>query len=141
MQDQFQPSRGDFGNFQLNYTLDTSSEFPNLEYIDENYVAVLRFSAPGTSVSVVATATQLEVWRDYFELSAADGGVYIKTLPIMCAIKEDEHLYVSTYDSKLWFRSAAIFIEINLADCLKEFTNYLNNIYCELDELEGAWWS
>lgn len=128
----------DFGNFQLSYTLTTSSSFTNLRDIDENYVASLRFTAPGVSVSVVVASRQLEVWRDHFEMCAADGGVYIKTLPIMCAIKKDERLYVSTYDSKLWFRSAAIFIEINLADCLKEFTNYLNNIYCELDELEAA---
>ena len=132
------PSK-DFGNFQLNYDITPSSGFADLEYIDEKYVASLRFTAPGVSVSAVVASRQLEVWRDHFEMCAADGGVYIKTLPIMCAIKEDEHIYVSTYDSKLWFRSAAIFIEINLTDCLKEFTNYLNNIYCELDELEGAW--
>ncbi len=132
------PSK-DFGNFQLDYELVPSSCFPNLKHINERYVALLRFDAPGVSVSVVVASRQLEVWRDHFEMCAADGGVYIKTLPIMCAIKEDERLYASTYDSKLWFRSAAILVEINLADCLKEFTNYLNNIYCELDELEGAW--
>lgn len=138
MQNQLKNSRVYFGNFQLDYELVPSSCFPNLQRIDERYVALLRFDAPGVSVSVVVASRQLEVWRDHFEMCAADGGVYIKTLPIMCAIKEDEHVYVSTYDSKLWFRSAAIFIEINLADCLKEFTNYLNNIYCELDELEAA---
>lgn len=139
MQDQPENSRGDFGNFQLNYTLDTSSEFPNLEYIDENYVAVLRFSAPGVSVGIVLTAMQLEFWSDCFEACAARGGAYMKTLPIMRTPKEDEHLYVTIYDNKLFFRSATMIISINLADCLKEFTSYLNNIYCELDELEAAW--
>lgn len=139
MQNQLKNNHVNFGNFQLDYELVPSSCFPNLQRTDERYVALLRFSAPGVSVSVVVASRQLEVWRDHFEMCAADGGVYIKTLPIMGAIKEDEHIYVSTYDSKLWFRSAAIFIEINLADCLKEFTNYLNNIYCELDELEAAW--
>lgn len=132
------PSK-DFGNFRLSYALTASSSFTNLRDIDENCVVALRFTAPGVSVSVVVASRQLEVWRDHFEMCAADGGVYIKTLPIMCAIKEDERLYASTYDSKLWFRSAAILIEINLADCLKEFTSYLDKIYCELDELEAAW--
>ena len=129
----------DFGNFQLNYSLNASTNLPNLEYIDENYVATLLFKAPGVNVSVVATATQLEVWRDYFELSVADRGVYMKTLPIMCPRKEDEHLYVRTYDSKLWFGSGNMSISIDISDCLKEFTSYLDEIYCKLDELEGAW--
>lgn len=130
----------DFGNFQLSYTLTTSSNFANLRDIDESYVVTLRFTAPGVSVSVVVASRQLEVWRDHFEMCATDGGVYIKTLPTVCPRKEDEHLYVSTYDSKLWFRSAAIFIEINLADCLKEFASYVDEIYCKLEEKEeGSW--
>ena len=63
----------------------------------------------------------------------------MKTLPIMCTIKEDEHLYVSTYDSKLWFRSGAMFIEINLADCLKDLANYIDEIWRELDEKDESW--
>lgn len=139
MQDQLKNNHVDFGNFQLNYTLNPSSNFIDLEYIDENYVATLRFSAPGTSVSVVVSATQLEVWRNYFELSVADRGVYMKTLPIMCTRKENMYLFVRTYDGKLFFRSGNMSIFIDIADCLKEFTSYLNNIYCELDEKEGSW--
>ena len=132
------PSK-DFGNFQLSYNFHASSDFTELEYIDENYVATLRFSAPGTNVSVVVSATQLEVWRDYFELSVADRGVYMKTLPIMCTRKENIYLFVRTYDGKLFFRSGNMSIFIDIADCLKEFTSHLNNIYCELDEKEAAW--
>ena len=36
----------DFGNFQLGYELAESTDFADLEFIDENYVAILRFSAP-----------------------------------------------------------------------------------------------
>lgn len=139
MQDQLKNGCIDFGNFQLSYSFHASSDFADLEYIDESYVVTLRFTTPGVSVSVVVASRQLEVWRDHFEMCAAGGGVYIKTLPVMCAIKEDMYLYVSTYDSKLWFRSGAVFIEINLVDCLKEFTNYIYEIYRELDELEVAW--
>lgn len=139
MQDRFKNSRIDFGNFQLNYTLDTSSGFPNLEFIDENYVAVLRFSAPGVSAGVVLTAMQLEVWRDHFELSRADRGVHMKTLPIMRPRREDEHLYVTVYDNKLSFRSGNMSIFIDIADCLKEFARYINEIRRKLMEKEGAW--
>lgn len=140
MNDQFQPIPGkDFGNFQLGYNFHASSEFTELEYIDENYVATLRFSAPGTSVSVVVSATQLEVWRNYFELSVADRGVYMKTLPIICTRKENMYLFVRTYDGKLFFRSGNMSIFIDIADCLKEFTSYLDEIYCELDEKEESW--
>ena len=141
MQDRLQPSRVDFGNFQLNYDITPSSDFTDLEYIDENYVATLLFEAPGTSVSVVATDTQLEVWRDYFELSVADRGVYMKTLPIMRARKEDDYLHVATYKNKLSFRSGAMVISIDLADCLKEFVSYVDEIYCKLEEKEESWWS
>lgn len=132
------PSK-DFGNFQLNYDITPSSDFDDLEYIDENYVATLRFSAPGTIVSVVVSATQLEVWRDYFELSVADRGVYMKTLPIMCTRKENMYLFVRTYDGKLFFRSGNMSIFIDIADCLKEFTSYLDEIWQQLEEKEGAW--
>lgn len=138
MQDQFQTSRGDFGNFQLNYTLNTSSEFAELEYIDENYVATLRFTTSCVSVSVVVTSMQLEVWSSCFELSFDRGGAYMNTLPIMCAIKEDEHLYVRTYDNKLWFRSGAMIISIDISDCLEDFANYINEIWRELYEKEDA---
>lgn len=140
MQDQSQPSRVDFGNFQLNYEIAESSSFYDIEYIDENYVATLLFEAPGTSVSVVATDTQLEVWRDYFELSVADRGVYMKTLPIMCTRKENMYLFVRTYDGKLFFSSGTMSISINLADCLKEFASYINNIWLELKEKEDESW-
>ena len=139
MQDQLKNNHVDFGNFQLNYTLNPSSDFIDLEYIDENYVASLLFKAPGVSVSVVVSATQLEVWRDYFELSVADRGVYMKTLPIMCTRKENMYLFVRTYDGKLFFSSGTMSISIDLSDCLEEFTSYLDEIYCKLDELEGAW--
>ena len=140
MQDQSQPNRGDFGNFQLSYEIAESSSFYDIEYIDENYVATLLFEAPGTSVSVVATDTQLEVWRDYFELSVADRGVYMKTLPIMCSRKENTYLFVRTYDGKLFFSSGTMSISINLADCLKEFASYINNIWLELKEKEDESW-
>nr|DAY05042.1 MAG TPA: hypothetical protein [Caudoviricetes sp.] len=136
MQDRLQNSRVDFGNFQLNYEIAESSSFYDIEYIDENYVATLLFEAPGTSVSVVATDTQLEVWRDYFELSVADRGVYMKTLPIMCTRKENMYLFVRTYDGKLFFSSGTMVISIDISECLKEFTIYLNEIYCKLNELE-----
>ena len=132
------PSK-DFGNFRLSYGLNASINLPNLEFIDENYVASLLFNAPCVNVWVMVTATQLEVWRDYFELSVADRGVYMKTLPIMCPRKEDEHLCVRTYDSKLWFSSGNMSIFIDLADCLKEFVSYLDEIYCKLEEKEAAW--
>lgn len=140
MQDQPQNNHVDFGNFQLNYEIAESSSFYDIEYIDENYVATLIFEAPGTSVSVVATDTQLEVWRDYFELSVADRGVYMKTLPIMCSRKENMYLFVRTYDGKLFFSSGTISISINLADCLKEFASYINNIWLELKEKEDESW-
>lgn len=139
MHDQLKNGCVNFGNFQLNYTINPSSNFVDLEYIDENYVATLRFTTPGVGVSVVATATQLEVWRNYFELSVADRGVYMKTLPIMCTRKENMYLFVRTYDGKLFFRSGNMSIFIDIADCLKEFTSHLDEIYCELDELEDAW--
>lgn len=132
------PSK-DFGNFQLNYNITPSSDFDDLKFIDENYVATLRFTTPGVSVSVVVTSMQLEIWSSCFELSFDRGGAYMNTLPIMCAIKEDAHLNVRTYDSKLWFRSGAMVISINLADCLKDLANYINEIRLELDEKEGAW--
>jgi hypothetical protein len=140
MQDRLQNSRVDFGNFQLSYEIAESSSFYDIEYIDENYVATLLFEAPGTSVSVVATDTQLEVWRDYFELSVADRGVYMKTLPIMCSRKENMYLFVRTYDGKLFFSSGTMSISINLADCLKEFASYINNIWLELKEKEDESW-
>ena len=139
MHDQFQPSRGDFGNFQLGYDIAPSSEFAELEYIDENYVASLLFKAPGVNVSFVATATQLEVWNDYLELSIARGGAYMETLPIMRTRKADEHLHVDVYKNKLSFRNGAMFISIDISDCLKEFTNYINSIWRKLDEKEDRW--
>ena len=139
MQDPFQPSRGDFGNFQLGYGPVISKCFPNLKYIDEKYVASLQFSAPGANVGIVLTCTQLEVWRDCFELSAAHGGVSIQTLPIMRPKREDEHLDVTSYGNKLSFTSGTMVIAIDLSDRLKEFTSYLDEIYGKLDELEGAW--
>nr|DAV85956.1 MAG TPA: hypothetical protein [Caudoviricetes sp.] len=140
MQDRLQPSRVDFGNFQLSYEISESSSFYDIEYIDENYVATLLFEAPGTSVSVVATDTQLEVWRDYFELSVADRGVYMKTLPIMCPRKENMYLFVRTYDGKLFFSSGTMYISISLADCLKDFASYIDEIYCNLGEKEEGEW-
>lgn len=136
MQDQSQPSCGDFGNFQLGYGPVISRCFPNLKYIDEKYVALLQFSAPGASVRVVLTAMQLEIWRDCFELRAAHGGVSIQTLPIMRPKREDEHLDVTTYGNELSFTSGTMVISISLTDCLKDFTSYINKIYCKLNELE-----
>lgn len=141
MNDQLKNSRVDFGNFQLNYDITPSSDFNDLEYIDENYVAILRFSAPGTSVIVVASAWQLEYWFNCFELSAADGGVYMKTLPIMCTRKEYDGFYVAIYKNKLSFRSGTMSISINLADCLEEFANYVYEIWQQLEEKEESWWS
>lgn len=132
--------RKDFGNFQLIYTFTASSSFTNLRDIDENYVASLLFTAPCVNVWVTVTATQLEAWRDYFELSVADRGVHMKTLPIMCPRKEDEHLYVRTYNSKLWFGSGNMSISIGISDCLEEFANYINNIWRELKEKEDESW-
>ena len=141
MQDQLKNGCVDFGNFQLSYTFTASSSFTNLRDIDEKYVASLRFTAPGVSVGVVATATQLEVWRDYFELSVTDHGVYMKTLPIMRPRKEDAHFYVTAYSNKLSFTSGEMDIFINLADCLKEFASYVDEIYCKLEEKEReSWW-
>ncbi len=141
MQDQLKNNHVDFGKFQLNYTINPSSNFVDLEYIDENYVATLRFTTPGVGVSVVATATQLEVWRDYFELSVADRGVYMKTLPIICTRKENMYLFVRTYDGKLFFRSGNMSIFIDIADCLKEFTSYLDEIWRQLEEKEESWFA
>lgn len=132
------PSK-DFGNFRLVYELAELSSFDDTEYIDENYVAILRFFDPGASVRVMVTATQLEVWRDYFELSATRGGAYMETLPIMRTRKEDEHTLVTTYGNKIFFRSGSMIISINLAGCLKEFVNYINEIWRELDEKENRW--
>lgn len=132
------PSK-DFGNFQLSYNFHASSDFTDLEYIDENYVATLRFTTPGVSVSIVVTSIQLETWRDFFELSITRGGVYMQTLPIMRTRKENMYLFVRTYDGKLFFRSGNMSIFIDLADCLKEFTSYLDEIYCKLEEKEAAW--
>ena len=139
MQDQPENSRVDFGNFQLVYELAELSSFDDTEYIDENYVAILRFYDPGASVRVMVTATQLEVWRDYFELSATRGGAYMETLPIMRTRKEDESTLVTTYGNKIFFRSGNMIISINLAGCLKEFVNYINEIWRELDEKENRW--
>ncbi|MCF1712975.1 hypothetical protein [Corynebacterium argentoratense] len=63
----------------------------------------------------------------------------MQTLPIICPKREDEHLDVTTYGNELSFTSGTMVISINLADCLKEFTIYLNEIYCKLDELENKW--
>ena len=140
MHDPFQPSRGDFGNFQLGYDIAPSSEFAELEYIDENYVASLLFKAPGTSVSVVVSAGQLEYWCECFELSAANGGVNMQTLPIMRTRKADERLHVAVYKNKLSFRNGAMFISIDISDCLKEFVNCISNIWRELEEKEDESW-
>lgn len=140
MQDQPQNNHVDFGNFQLDYSLNPSSHFPNSQCIDESYVATLQFSAPGAGVSVALTNTQLEFWRDFFELSVTRGGVDMKTLPIMCTRKEDTYLYAVAYNNTLFFRSATMSISINLADCLKEFTSYLDEIYCKLKEKEEESW-
>lgn len=138
MNDQFQPSRGDFGNFQLGYGPVISRCFSNLKYIDEKYVASLRFLTPGASVGIILTPMQLEIWRDCFELSVKHGGVNIQTLPIMRPKREDEHLDVTVYGDELSFTSGTMVISINIADCLKEFASYLNEIYCKLNELEGT---
>lgn len=126
----------DFGNFRLSYTITASTNFPSLEFIDENYVASLLFKAPGISVSIVLTVDQLRCWFECFELSTANGGVDMQTLPIMRARKGDEHLHVAVYKNKLSFRSGTVFISINLADCLKEFASYVDEIYCNLGEKE-----
>lgn len=139
MQDQLKNNHINFGNFQLGYELAELSSFDDTEYIDENYVAILRFCDPGASVSVMVTATQLAVWRDYFELSTARGGAYMEILPIMRTRKEDEHTLVTTYGNKIFFRSGSMIISINLAGCLKEFTNYINSIWRKLDEKENMW--
>ena len=139
MQDQPENIRIDFGNFQLNYRFDPSSEFTDLKCIDESYVASLRFTAPGADVVVVATAMQLEFWRNFFGLSAARGGVDMETLPITCPRKENEHLHVMIYNNKLSFGSGTMSISFDISDCLKEFTSYIDQIYCELDKKEGAW--
>lgn len=139
MHDQFQPNCVDFGNFRLGYGPVVSRCFPNLKYIDEKYVASLRFSTPGANVGIVLTSTQLEIWRDCFELIAAHGGVSIQTLPIMRPKREDEHLDVITYINELSFTSGTMVISISLDDCLKDFISYLNEIYCKLDELENKW--
>lgn len=139
MQEQFQTSRVDFGNFQLDYRFDPSSEFPNLKCIDENYVATLRFTAHGASVAVVATAMQLEFWRNCLELSAARSGVDMETLPITCPRKENKHLHVMIYNNKLSFGNGTMSISFDISDCLNDFTSCINQIYCELDEKEAAW--
>ena len=139
MHDQPENSRVDFGNFQLNYDITPSSDFAEIEYIDENYVATLRFTTPGAIVSVVLTVRQLEYWCNYFELSATRGGTYMEALPIMCARKEDMYLYVRAYDDKLVFKSGTMTITIGLADCLNEFASFINEICCKLDEKENRW--
>lgn len=139
MQDQFQISRVDFGNFQLEYDLVPSSCFPNLKRIDEKYVALLRFITPGASVLAVLTMGQLEFWFECLELSAAHGGAYMKILPIMSGVREDGNLYAKTYNNKLIFRSGDMIISINPADRLKEFARHINEIWHELDALEETW--
>lgn len=139
MQDQLKNNHIDFGNFQLSYTFNTSSGFPSLKCIDENYIAVLRFTTPGTSVSIALTADQLRYWFECLELSTTNGGIYMQTLPIMRARREDSYLNAAIYKNKLSFRSGTMFISIDISDCLKEFTSYINEIWRELDEKEGAW--
>lgn len=130
----------DFGSFRLSYTITASTDFPSLEFIDENYVASLLFKAPGISVSIVLTVDQLRYWFECFELSTANGGVNMQTLPIMRARREDSCLHVAVYKNKLSFRSGTMYISISLADCLKEFASYIDEIYCNLGEKEeGAW--
>lgn len=126
----------DFGNFQLSYELAESTDFADLEFINENYVAILRFSAPGISVSIVLTADQLRYWFECLELSTANGGVNMQTLPIICPKREDEHLDVITVGNELSFAGGTMVIYINLADCLKEFTNWVSSIWRELEEKE-----
>lgn len=131
----------DFGNFQLSYTFNASSGFPSLKCIDENYVAVLRFTTPATNARVIATARQLERWHDYFELSIDDGGIYMQTLPIMRTSEEYGRMHVRAYNNKLYLDSGTMDTTINLAGRLNDFTNYIYEIWGELDELEDAWWS
>lgn len=126
----------DFGNFRLSYTITASTNFPSLEFIDENYVASLLFKAPGTSVSILLTADQLRYWFERLELSTANGGVNMQTLPIMRARKEDSYLHAAIYKNKLSFRSGTMYISISLADCLKEFASYIDEIYCNVGEKE-----
>lgn len=131
--------RKDFGNFQLEYDLAPSSCFHNLKYIDEKYVALLRFITPGASVLAVLTMGQLERWFECLKLSATHGGAYMKILPIMSWVHENEDLYAKIYKNKLIFSSGDMIISINLADCHKEFASYVNNIWHELDALEETW--
>lgn len=129
------PSK-DFGNFQLEYDLVPSRCFPNLKRIDEKYVALLRFTTPDASMLAVLTMRQLECWFECLEMRAAHGWAYMKILPIMSGVRENENLYAKIYNNKLIFRSGDMIISISLADCLKEFTSYLNEIHCKLNELE-----
>lgn len=131
--------RKDFGNFQLEYDLVPSSCFPNLKRIDEKYVALLRFITPGASVLAVLTMGQLERWFECLKLSAAHGGAYMKILPIMSGLRENENLHAKVYNNKLIFRSGDMIISIDPADCLKEFARHINNIWHELDGLEETW--
>ncbi|MCF1694291.1 hypothetical protein [Corynebacterium argentoratense] len=126
----------DFGNLQLSYTITESTNFPSLEFIDESYVASLLFKAPGTSVSIVLTADQLRYWFECLELSTANGGVNMQTLPIICPKREDEHLDVITVGNELSFAGGTMVISINIADCLKEFANCVSSIWRELEEKE-----
>lgn len=137
MQDQPENSRVDFGNFQLNYDITPSRRFPDLKFIDESYVATLQFSTPDASARVIATSRQLECWHDFFELSIARGGIYMQTLPIMRTNEEYGRIHVRTYDNKLYFDSGTMDTTIDIADCLKEFTNFINEIWREL-ELEES---
>ena len=129
----------DFGSFRLNYTITASANFPSLEFIDENYLASLFFKAPGASVSIVLTVDQLRHWFECLELSTADGGVNMQTLPIMRASEEYGRMQVRTYNNKLYFDSGTMDTTINFASCLNAFTNCIKEIYRELDELEEAW--
>lgn len=128
-----------FGSFELSYSFHQSRRFPDLKFIDESYVATLQFSIPGASARVIATSRQLERWHDFFELSIDDGGIYMQTLPVMCTSEEYGRIHVRTYANKLYFDSGATDTTINLADRLEAFTNYIYEIYRELDELEAAW--
>jgi len=130
----------DLWNFRLSYTITASTNFPSFEFIDENYVVSLLFKAPGTSVSIVLTTDQLRYWFECFELSAANGGVDMQTLPIMRTRKADKRLHVAVYKNKLSFRNGAMFISIDLSDCLKEFVNCISNIWRELEEKEDESW-
>ena len=129
----------DFGNLQLSYTITASTNFPSLEFINESYVASLLFEAPGTSVSIVLTVDQRRYCFESHELSTANVGVNMQTLPIICPKREDEHLDVITVGNELSFAGGTMVISINIADCLKDFTSYLNEIYCKLNELENKW--